>query len=206
MAAARGEAGGALWASDSSRGWGRALRDYEAVVDQQGVEALPELDRWVREELPGAIASRAEPHVTLEELARITRWKMARGVWRARNLALVQSNDPATVVEVSREALSAVPDPRAPIARLAWLDGVGPATASAVAAAAAPEVYPFFDELVANQVPGLGTVAFTLPYYLRYAQALRDRARELGSDWTPVRVERALWSHAGGKAGAGVAS
>ena len=107
---------------------------------------------------------------------------------------------------MSRNALEAIPDPRAPIATLMWLDGVGPATASSVAAAAAPQVYPFFDELVAHQVPGLGPVAFTLPYYLRYAEALRERARRLGEGWSPVLVERALWSNAGGKAGVAVRS
>lgn len=198
-APARGEAD--LWASDSVEAWSRALEGYEETVARQGVEALPDLDRWVRRELPRALSSREEPYVTLEELVRLARWKMARGVWRARNLALVQGNDADTVMEVSRNALASIPDPRAPIATLAWLDGVGPATASAVAAAAAPTVYPFFDELVAQQVPGLGSVAFTLPYYLRYAEALRDRARRLGGDWTPVQVEQALWSHAGGKAG-----
>lgn len=193
--------GGDLWGSSSAARWRAALERYPQVVERQGVEALPELDRWLREELPPAIAAREQPYVTLEELAGLTRWKMSRGVWRGRNLALVQGNDPETVVEVSREALAAIPDPRAPIATLTWLDGVGPATASSVAAATAPHLYPFFDELVAAQVPGLGTVAFTLPYYLRYAEALRGRARDLGGEWTPVDVERALWSHAGGKAG-----
>ena len=68
--------------------------------------------------------------------------------------------------------------------------------------AAAPTIYPFFDELVAAQVPGLGKVAWTLGYYAKYAQALRERAGRLGRDWTPARVERALWANVGGKAGA----
>lgn len=155
----------------------------------------------MRDELPRAIAGRRDPHVTHEELVRVTRWKMSRGVWRARNLSLVQGNPPAEVAEVSRRALAAVPDPRAPIRELAKLAGVGPATASAIAAAAEPSEYPFFDEIVAAQVPELGTLAYTLPFYTRYAQALRERARELGGSWTPVDVERALWAEAGGKAG-----
>jgi hypothetical protein len=170
-------------------------------VAGQGVEALPELDRWVRGELPSIVGGRRQPHVTLDELVRVTKWKMARGVWRARNLVLVQANLPETVVETSREALAKVPDRRAPIDLLSRLGGVGPATASAVAAAAAPGIYPFFDDLVAQQVPELGKVAFTLPYYLKYAAALRSRAQQLGGDWSPAAVERALWAHAGGKAG-----
>lgn len=180
----------------------RALDRYPDVVEGQGVERLPELDRWYRDELPGAIRSRPAPHVTLDELARATEWKMARGVWRARNLVLVRGNAPADVERTSERALSAAPDPRRPIATLAELAGVGAATASAVAAAFAPEVYPFFDELVADQLPGLGKVAWSLPYYLRYADALRSAAAELGDGWTPALLERALWAHVGGKAGA----
>lgn len=127
---------------------------------------------------------------------------MARGVWRARNLVLVRGNDADLVIRTSTEALAAVPDPRRPIAILATLAGVGPATASAAASAHAPDVYPFFDELVGAQVPGLGEVAFTPAYYARYAAAIRDRAEQLGSGWTPSMVERALWAHSGGKAGA----
>lgn len=180
----------------------RALDDYPAVVERQGVARLPELDRWYREELPALIAARTAAHLTLPELVRLTEWKMARGVWRAPNLALVRGNDPRAVEETSAAALAKVPHPTGPVSELAKLKGVGPATASAAVAAAAPESYPFFDEIVAARLPGLGPVAWTLGYYARYADALRAAARELGGEWTPARLERALWAHAGGKAGA----
>lgn len=179
----------------------RALDHYSAVVERQGVARLPELDRWYREELPGLIAARSPAHVTLPELVRLTEWKMARGVWRAPNLVLVRGNDPASVVETSTVALARIPHPTAPVSEMAKLKGVGPATASAAASAAAPEIYPFFDELVAAQLPGLGPVAWTLGYYAKYADALRSAARDLGGEWTPVLLERALWAHVGGKAG-----
>jgi hypothetical protein len=191
-----------LWSATAPERWRQALDRYEDVVAAQGVARLAELDRWYRDELPGAIGARRPPHVTLSELVRLTEWKMARGVWRAPNLVLVRGNDADAVVRTSGEALAQAPHPTAPIRALATLAGVGPATASAVAAAHAPQVYPFFDELVAAQVPDLGTVAWTLGYYGRYAAALRERAERLGADWTPVMVERALWAHVGGKAGA----
>jgi len=191
-----------LWSDDAERAWRDALARYPDVVAAQGVERLPDLDAWYRTELPGCVAARRPPHATHAELVRLTEWKMARGVWRAPNLVRVKGLDPAEVRAASAEALAAAPDPRRPIARLAELDGVGPATASALVAAAHPERYPFFDELVAAQVPGLGKVAWTLGYYLKYAAALRDRAAALGGDWTPATVERALWAHVGGKAGA----
>jgi hypothetical protein len=191
-----------LWSATTVRDWRAALDSYEQVVSAQGVGRLPELDGWYRNELPKLVTARRPPHVTLSELVRLTEWKMARGVWRAPNLVLVRGNAPDEVVKTSTAALAALPHPTAPISTLARLAGVGPATASAVAAAVAPDVYPFFDELVAEQVPGLGKVAWTLGYYRKYAEALRGRADALGSGWTPAMVERALWAHVGGKAGA----
>jgi hypothetical protein len=190
-----------LWKSNDTGEWRAALDSYGDVVASQGVASLPALDSWYRDELPELIAARRTPHVTHAELVRVTEWKMARGVWRARNLLLVRGNDPALVVATSGDALGAIPDGTAPISTLAELAGVGPATASAVAAAASPENYPFFDELVGGQVPALGKLAFTLGYYRRYAAALRERAAQLGGKWTPVTVERALWAHVGGKKG-----
>ena len=126
---------------------------------------------------------------------------MARGVWRAPNLVLVRGNDGRLVADTSTEALAAAPHPTKPVATLATLAGVGPATASAAASAFAPEIYPFFDELVAAQVPRLGAVKWTMPYYATYADSLRERATAVGGEWTPTMVERALWASVGGKAG-----
>jgi hypothetical protein len=190
-----------LWSADATDAWRDALDSYADVVARQGVAALPALDRWYRDELPDAIAGRDPAHVTHDELVRLTEWKMARGVWRARNLVLVRGNDADVVERTSAAALAQAPHATEPIKALAALAGVGPATASAVMSAARPDVYPFFDELVAAQASGLGPVAFTLPYYARYAEALRERARALGDPWTPSDVERALWAHVGGKAG-----
>lgn len=196
---------GALWADDDCGRWAEALAGYERALAARKASRLADLDRWYWEELPGLIAARAPAHLTLEELARVTEWKMKRGVWRARNLALVRSNDPGEVRRLSAEALALVPDPRRPVALLAQLAGVGPATASAVLAAARPDCYPFFDEDVAAQVPDLGPVAFTLPYYLRYAARLRERAAALAAacpdaGWTAHGVSQALWAGGGGGA------
>jgi len=190
-----------LWRATSTERWHDALASYEAVVSRQRVARLAELDRWYRDELPGAIAARDKPYITHADLVRLTEWKMARGVWRAPNLVLVRGNDARQVVDTSTEAFAAVPLPTKPIAMLATLAGVGPATASAAVSAYAPEMYPFFDELVAAQVPSLGAVKWTIGYYEQYAEALRARAEALGEGWTPTTVERAVWASVGGKAG-----
>ncbi|MEO7363374.1 MAG: hypothetical protein ABI120_23775 [Gemmatimonadaceae bacterium] len=190
-----------LWSSAAQSSWLASLDAYENVITNQNVAKLPDLDAWYRHELPHAITSRTKPHIVRDELVKLTEWKMARGVWRAPNLVRVKSNDPETVVSLSTDALGKVPHATAPIATLAQLDGVGPATASAVAAAFAPDLYSFFDELVAAQIPTLGKVTWTMGYYAKYAAALHERATVLGGDWTPVKVERALWANVGGKTG-----
>ena len=189
-----------LWSSSSRTEWQNAFERYDDVVALQRVARLTELDTWCRNDLPIALAARRPAHVTLPELVQLTEWKMARGVWRAPNLILVRGTDADLVETTTADALAKTPHPTAPIAEIATLAGVGPATASAVASAAAPDVYPFFDELVAAQVPGLGKVAWTLGFYRRYAEAIRARIGSLGVEWTPTMVEQALWANSGGKA------
>lgn len=190
-----------LWEDTRDTSWQDALDAYDDVIAAQGVTSLAAHDAWYQTELPALLRSRKQPFATHGELVRITEWKMTRGVWRARNPVLVRGNAPDEVERATREAFSQVPHESAPIATIAKLAGVGPATASAVMSAFEPGVYPFLDELVAAQVPDLGKPAFTPSYYREYAAALRQRATQLGGDWTPSAVERALWAHVGGKAG-----
>lgn len=191
----------ALWGTHMPSAWSEALAAYPSVIARQDVAKLPELDTWYRDELPAIITSRRLVHISLPELVRVTEWKMYRGVWRAPNLVRVKNNPAATVIETTVRGFARCPHPTQAIGEIASLHGVGPATASAIVAALLPTVYPFFDELVAAQIPELGPVKWTLGYYAKYAEFLRARAAELGTSWTPVMVERALWSHIGGKAG-----
>ena len=194
-----------LWHTTQCADWHAALERYVETIRAQQVNGLPEIDMWYREELPALIAARKPAYITLAELERATVWKMKRGVWRERNRLLVIGNPSALVKQTSQNAFAAVPDPRKPVDLLSALAGVGPATSSSVLAAYAPAIYPFFDELVAVQIPKLGKVAFTAAYYQRYAAALRERAPELNShckhhEWMAHELSQALWSNSGGKA------
>jgi hypothetical protein len=195
-----------LWSSANCADWEAASDRYPEIIQAQRVRDLPELDLWYRAELPASLAARAPVYVRRDELERVTRWKMKRGVWRERNRLLVIGNEPKTVKRLSIEAFAQVPDPGRPIAVLSRLAGVGPATASAVLAAFRPDIYPFFDELVAMQIPGLGAVSFTPAYYQRYAAQLRELAERLKEQcrerqWSAQDVSQALWAASGGKAG-----
>ena len=195
----------ALWQTVPCANWHTAIDSYPAIIQAQQVNGLEELDAWYRTKLPELIAARSPAYITLNELERVTRWKMKRGVWRERNRQLILSNETARVKQTSIEAFAAVPDPRKPVDILSRLAGVGPATSSAVLACVAPVLYPFFDELVAAQIPQLGKVAFTATYYQRYATKLRERAERLNGAcqhrvWTSHELSQALWAASGGKA------
>lgn len=196
-----------VWQEDDCAQWQHRLDQYNKAITALGKEKLVNLDQWYREQLPASILKRVPPYITHDELQGIAAWKMHRGSWRERNRQLIAAISPEKVEEVSREAFAAIPDFRKPVAILSTLPGVGPATASAALAAYAPHLYPFFDELVAAFIPGLGPVAFTLPYYLKYASALRERADLLNASclkttskarthhkWTAHDVAQALWA------------
>jgi hypothetical protein len=193
-----------LWRTNTCDAWQAALNRYTDTIRAQQVKGLPDVDAWYREELPARIAARHPAYITLVELERATVWKMKRGVWRERNRQLLRGNPTGTVKHLSTTAFGSMPDPRKPVAILSTLAGVGPATASAVLACCAPAIYPFFDELVAAQIPRLGKVAFTAAYYQRYAAALRERAAQLNErcthqGWTAHDLSQALWAESGGK-------
>jgi hypothetical protein len=186
------------WENKDIRAWREALASYDTRIAGRQVNRLPELDRWYRQTLPRILVGRHSPFITKDELIKVAEWKMKRGVYRGRNLALIRENSEGDVKSKSEQAFAATPDARKPIALLCKLSGVGPATASAVLAALRPDLFPFFDEEVAGQIPGLGKVAFTPSYYSRYSEALRLRARALSeespSSWSAQDVAQALWA------------
>lgn len=192
-----------LWNSPDTAAWRDALAGYDAAISALPSHRLAALDQWYRHELPTQVAQRSPRHLTHDEMVRVTEWKMARGVWRAPNLVLVQKNEPGAVEEATSLASSLLHVLPKAISAVSALRGVGPATASAALAVLSPEAFPFFDEIVAGQVATLGPVAWTATYYRAYAAALVARASALGQSWNATLVERALWAH-GVQAGARV--
>jgi hypothetical protein len=196
-----------LWRSDDVSAWHAALDGYDAAIAALPNAKLAGHDAWYREALPQLVSARTPMHVTHDEMVRITEWKMARGVWRAPNLVLVRNNPAGAVEAATSDAAALLDVPAKALAAVCELGGVGPATASAVLAVMAPERFPFFDEIVTGQVAphveGMGKIAWTAPYYRKYAAALVARADALAAGWHATMVERALWAH-GVNAGARV--
>ncbi|MCL7042115.1 hypothetical protein MKW94_000555 [Papaver nudicaule] len=128
------------------------------------------------------------------------KWKLTRGKWRPRLLDFVSSLDESLVESVSQKAFKSLPDVSKAITELTVLKGVGPATASAVLAAYAPDVAPFMSDEA--MVAALGNSKdYTLKQYLKFTEKLQSKAKELSlksedDPLTPSDVERALWSSA----------
>lgn len=72
--------------------------------------------------------------------------------FRPRLLDYVSSLDEASVESASRRAFAALPDLSKAVSELTVLKGVGPATASAVLAAYAPDVAPFMSDEVGLRI------------------------------------------------------
>lgn len=156
---------------------------------------LPQDDEWWRTQLPGLLAEE-EVEFGAAELSRLMRWKLARGKWRSLQ-GMVEENSDKTVraavaaafgaeaadTESLRTAVQALTGP---------LRGVGPATASALLAAKMPALAPFMSDEAMEGIRALGQRQYTLKHYLAFAEALRDRAAELG-ELNAEEVGRAMW-------------
>ncbi|XP_023143512.2 uncharacterized protein zgc:112496 [Amphiprion ocellaris] len=193
----------ALFACEDPATWRRVFDKYWDVVEAKSKGKKPEkllsLDKWYQEELPALISSRPDKHVTLSELVKLMEWKLTRGKFRPRLQQLVASNSEDSVEKCSRKAFSLLPDVPAAIAELSLLKGVGPATASAVLAAGAPEQTAFMSDEAMESVPGLKPIQYTAKHYALYLDKMVERTGKLNKvdpqqDWTPHRLELCLWA------------
>ncbi|BFG18208.1 hypothetical protein CerSpe_044820 [Prunus speciosa] len=181
--------------------WREALSSYSSRIQSLNKPNLVSLDDFYRNELPSLLHKRnPSPFITTSELSDLMRWKLTRGKWRPRLLDFVSALDEAVVKSASQKAFQALPDISKAISELTVLKGVGPATASAVLAAYAPDAVPFMSDEA--MVAALGNSKdYTLKQYLLFANKLQEKAKELtaeGESFTPSDVERALWSGAVG--------
>ncbi|XP_057469841.1 uncharacterized protein LOC130758873 isoform X2 [Actinidia eriantha] len=148
--------------------WREALSSYKAHMESLNKPNLVSLDDFYTDELPLLIRQRnPNPHITTPELSKLMQWKLTRGKWRPRLLDFVSSLDEALVKSASQKAFKSLPDVSKAVSELTVLKGVGPATASAVLAAYAPDVAPFMSD---------------------------EELSAEGDIFTPSDVERALWS------------
>ncbi|CAM0875993.1 unnamed protein product [Alopecurus aequalis] len=187
------------FACTDAEAWRAALAAYDRRLASLDKPDLLEADSFYRHDLPLLLRRRdPDPYLAKSELVQLLDWKLKRGKWRPRLMDFVKSLDDAVVESASRKAFAALPDLSKAITELTVLKGVGPATASAVLAAYAPDVAPFMSD--EGMVAALDNAKeYTLKQYLAFAEKLQAKAKELsvgGESFTPSDVERALWSSA----------
>jgi hypothetical protein len=179
--------------------WKQFLSSYESCIESLGKPDLISLDEFYCKQLPPLIRQRnPNPHITTADLSKLMQWKLTRGKWRPRLLDFVLSLDDNVVKSASEKAFKALPDMSKAISELTVLKGVGPATASAVLAAYAPDLAPFMSDEA--MVAALGNSKdYTLKQYLVFTNKLQEKSKELSAEgdlFTPSDVERSLWSSA----------
>jgi len=193
---------GELFRSDDTELWMKIYDKYSLVLDKKAVDKkksdLAALDRWYQDELPKEIASRSPKYISKEEITKLMRWKLMRGKFRPRLTELVQQNSEKEVKNTSEKAFKNYRNMKEAIKELSKLKAVGPATASAIMAASNPEYYPFMADEAMESIPQF-KIAYTLPAYLQFQESLAKKANRLSQgsdiDWTPHKVELALWTN-----------
>jgi len=165
-------------------------------------EILIKLDKWYQNELPKKIKSRGkEAHLTHEEMVQTIKWKLARGQFRPRLKDLIQMNTPRVVMQETKKAFRALAkknDLEAAISALSNLKGVGPAMASAVLAAGAPEVAPFMADECLLSMPEVEGIDYTMKEYMKLVEKTNqcvERLNAQGGSWNPHKVELAIWAY-----------
>ncbi|KAH7523770.1 hypothetical protein FEM48_Zijuj06G0047300 [Ziziphus jujuba var. spinosa] len=181
--------------------WKEAVSAYQSRIEALNKPNLASLDDYYRNHLPPLLHQRnPNSHITTSELSKLMQWKLTRGKWRPRLLDFVSGLDEALVKSASEKAFRSLPDVSKAITELTVLKGVGPATASAVLAAYAPDIAPFMSDEAMEAALG-NSKDYTLKQYLIFVNKLQKKAKELSSEgdiFTPSDVERALWSSAVG--------
>eukprot|EP00090_Calanus_glacialis_P004487 TRINITY_DN1335_c0_g1_i1.p1 TRINITY_DN1335_c0_g1~~TRINITY_DN1335_c0_g1_i1.p1 ORF type:complete len:494 (+),score=166.78 TRINITY_DN1335_c0_g1_i1:156-1637(+) len=165
-------------------------------------EILLKLDKWYQNELPKKIKSRGkEAHLTHEEIVQTIKWKLARGQFRPRLKDLIQMNTPRVVMQETKKAFRAIfkkNDLEAAVNALSNLKGVGPAMASAVLAAGAPEVAPFMADELLLSMPEVEGIDYTMKEYMKLVEKTKecvDRLNAQGGSWNPHKVEMTVWAY-----------
>lgn len=189
----------AVWREVQQKYWD--VVELKSSVKGKNQGKLLPLEKWYQEELPESIAARSERFLEHQELVKLMEWKLTRGKFRPRLQQLVATNPSERVETCTRRAFGLLPDVQAAIAELSTLKALGPATASAVLAAGAPDRAAFMADEAVQSIPGLTPIQYTMKHYAVYLQEITERARTLNQadgsqEWTPHLVERCLWTWA----------
>ena len=174
--------------------WEQIEAKYDEAILEKGGDKLVKLDKFC-EKLSKKIVSADEPSISREELLKVVDWKFAKGKPRYALLNRLKSNQ--NVRKCSKEAFdeSKEGNIREAIDALCALNGVGPATASAILSLHRGDIFAFMDDEVIEALYE-GKRGYTFKIYDEMNSRCADLAEELGDEWSTRRVGKTLWTAA----------
>ena len=174
--------------------WQTIEAKYGEAILEKGGDKLVKLDKFC-DKLSKKIAAADDPSITKEELLKVVEWKFQKGKPRYALLNKLKSNQ--NVEKCSKNAFAASKEGniREAIDALCELNGVGPATASAVLSLHRGDLMAFMDDEVIEALYD-GKRGYTFKIYNEMNSRCAELAEELGDGWSTRRVGRALWTAA----------
>lgn len=177
--------------------WGLVESKYPDVVTE--ISGLKEIDEKYCS--LGLFLSKdtSKMSITKEELFKVVDWKFKVGKPRNALMKLLRSNTEASVIEHSSSAIEKARRTtgtkmdlvKNALENLIKLNGVGPATASAILVLVQPDTFAYmYDEVIECFLPKR---TYTLKTYISVNECCHEIASKLGNGWTPSRVARTLW-------------
>lgn len=184
-------------------------------------EKLIRLDEWYQNTLPKLIAKRGkEAHLLHEELCQTMEWKQTRGKSYPQLTHLIKINTPRAVMMETKKAFRKLPNVEQALNALSNLKGVGITMASALLAAAVPDLAPFMADECLNAIPDFENIDYTAKEYLKFVELIQAKQERLNKEyegksngaeenggggegekpaaakkWTAHQVELALWAY-----------
>uniref|UniRef100_A0A1Q3EVN4 Uncharacterized protein n=1 Tax=Culex tarsalis TaxID=7177 RepID=A0A1Q3EVN4_CULTA len=189
-------------------------------------EKLIRLDDWYQHTLPKLIAKRGkDAHLLHEELCQTMEWKQNRGKSYPQLTHLIKINTPRAVMVETKKAFRKLPNLESALNALSNLKGVGITMASALLAAAVPDLAPFMADECLNAMPEFENIDYTAKEYLKFVELVQAKQERLNKEcgeggksngaaaggggeengekveatatkkWTAHSVELALWAY-----------
>lgn len=118
---------------------------------------------------------------------------LQRGKFYPQLSYLIKVNTPRAVLEETKKAFRKLPNLEQALTALSNLKGVGITMASALLAAAAPDLAPFMADECLMAIPDIESIDYTTKEYLKFVQHIQSTVARLNSEkdsninsiWTP---------------------
>jgi hypothetical protein len=180
--------------------WRLVETKYSEIISHQ--DGLEEIDSEYRRLGRSLSKGGLKDSISKEELLSVVSWKFSVGKPRHALMKHLRSNTEDSVREHSAAAIakargSAEADTESTkkaLQELINLNGVGPATASAILTLVQPDLFAYmYDEVIECFLPKR---TYTLSTYMTLNNNCLEIAKTLGDGWTASRVATALWTAA----------